>query len=113
MADATEVLRQFCIDGKEPEIRGDLVYFGDVSYPKNTKTRIGTAQAGEFYQLDQLAWFLKVRNEPVASYVKSFRFAFLFLRLFSIFYALLVFILLYDAGRLKSSKYNWLIVNSC
>ncbi|XP_040215746.1 parafibromin [Rana temporaria] len=64
MADVLSVLRQYNIQKKEINVKGDEVIFGEFSWPKNVKTNYviwGTGKEGqprEYYNLDSILFLL-------------------------------------------------------
>ncbi|CAN2391883.1 Cell division cycle 73, partial [Pristimantis euphronides] len=64
MADVLSVLRQYNIQKKEINVKGDEVIFGEFSWPKNVKTNYviwGTGKEGqprEYYTLDSILFLL-------------------------------------------------------
>ena len=70
-----ELLRYYVKSGKEIEEEDDLIIFGKICYPKDTKTNYRVSRTSdfepEFYSLETLFYFARHRSMPQAQYLRK------------------------------------------
>ncbi len=73
-----ELLRNYHISGKRPQQDGNLLWFGDISYPTDTVTNFVKHSDGgvgypEYYELGTLNYFLKYVQREHSTYLRRAR----------------------------------------